>query len=112
MIKVIGLLRRNPQLTQEEFVRYWKTVHVPLVQKRLAGLVKYTGAFPIEVPSAPETAPRYDGLVELGFETVASMQAAMSSALFLDDERKASSARLMDLTRTDTLVMEEIAIEL
>ena len=113
MIKVVAFIRRNPNLTQAEFVDYWKNVHVPMVKKRLPGLVKYIGSFPVGVKSAPEAiVPDFDGLVELGFDSVESMQKAMSSPNFLSEERQISSAKLMDLSRTESLVVEEIVVPL
>lgn len=111
MIKIVAFIRRNPNLTQEEFVHYWKTVHVPLVKKRLPGLIKYIGSFPVGVKSAPEAiVPDFDGLVELGFDSIESMNAAMSSPSFLSKDRQISSAKLMDLSRTESLVVEEIVV--
>lgn len=113
MIKIVAFIRRNPKLTQEEFVNYWKTVHVPLVKQRLPGLIKYTGSFPIGVKSAPEAiVPDFDGLVELGFDSVESMQKAMSSPSFLSEDRQISSAKLMNLSRTESLVVEEFVVPL
>jgi uncharacterized protein (TIGR02118 family) len=112
MIKIVAFIRRNPKLTQEEFVHYWKTVHVPLVKRTLPGLVKYIGSFPIGAATGGTKQPDYDALVELGFDSMASMQAAMSSPGFLSDERQISSAKLMDLDRTESLVVEEFVVPL
>ena len=111
MIKVIGLIRRNPELTQEEFVEFWKKVHVPLIKKCIPGLVRYVGNFPIGVTANSGTkASEYDAIIELGFDSISSMEAAMSSPAFQSDERTISSAKLMDLSRTESIVVEEIVI--
>ena len=113
MIKIVALIRRNPQMTQEEFVHYWKTVHAPLVKKKLPGLVKYIGSFPSGVTSATEVvASDFDGVVELGFDSVKSMQAAMSNPDFLTEDRRISSAKLMDLEKTRSMVVEEVVVPL
>jgi uncharacterized protein (TIGR02118 family) len=113
VIKIVALIRRNPNLTQKEFVEYWKTVHVPLVKKTLPGLVKYIGSFPVGVDSPAEASVAdFDALVELGFDSVESMNAAMSSPGFLSENRQISSAKLMDLSRIQSLVVEEIVVPL
>jgi uncharacterized protein (TIGR02118 family) len=113
MIKIVAFLRRNPTMSQEEFVHYWKTVHVPMVKNKLPGLVKYIGNFPVGVRSDPNlVVPDFDAIVELGFDSVESMKAAMSSPSFLSEERQISSAKLMDLGRTETMVVEEIVVPL
>jgi uncharacterized protein (TIGR02118 family) len=113
MIKVIGLMRRNPAMTQAQFVEYWKNVHVPLVKKSLPGLIHYVGNFPVIKTSPGGTkVSDYDGIVELGFESVAAAEAAMSNPAFLSEDRQISSATLMDMSRTESIVTEEIVIPL
>jgi uncharacterized protein (TIGR02118 family) len=115
MFKVVALIKRNPKLSREEFIHYWKTVHVPLVRPMLPGLVKYIGSFPVSDEAAPgsgTSAATFDGMVELGFETREALEAAMSSPLFMSEERQRSSAALMDLVRTQTLVVEENVVPL
>jgi uncharacterized protein (TIGR02118 family) len=41
MIKRIGMVRRKPSLTHNEFVRYWKQVHAPLAARLIPGLKRY-----------------------------------------------------------------------
>jgi len=110
MIKVISMLYRNPALSPQEFREYWENVHVPLVRAALPGLVHYTGSFPIEDnrPWRPGTPLACDGVVELGWEDAATMARDMGSPEFNTPEREASSARLMDLDRIQTLVVEVV----
>ena len=46
MLKLIYCLRRKPDLSVEEFQRYWREVHVPLVAERaeLLGVKRYIQA--------------------------------------------------------------------
>jgi uncharacterized protein (TIGR02118 family) len=112
MIKVVAFLRRNRNVSREEFIHYWKTVHAPLVKEKLPRLKRYVGNFPIGIAAAPGFAqPEYDALIETGFDTVEDMQWALSSASFLTEARLISSARAMDLARTEAMVVEEIVIE-
>ena len=110
MFKVVALIKRNPKLTREEFINYWKTVHVPLVKPMLPGLKKYIGSFPVSAEPAPgsgSAACVFDGIVELGFDTREALEAAMATPLFMSEKRQQSSAALMDLTITQTMVVEE-----
>jgi uncharacterized protein (TIGR02118 family) len=110
MIKSVSLLFRNPALSPEEFRAYWEDVHAPLVKRLLPGLVHYCGNFP--VPGVGESphggAIECDGIVELGWPDLQTMNRDMTSPEFNTPEREASSARLMDLTRTRVRVVEVV----
>lgn len=114
MIKSVSLLFRNPALSPEEFRTYWEQVHAPLVKRLLPGLVHYTGSFP--VPGAGKSPHgddiECDGIVELGWPDLATMKRDMASPGFNTPEREASSARLMDLSRTRVRVVEVVRVDL
>jgi hypothetical protein len=38
MIKMVFCLKRRPDLTREQFQRYWREEHEPLVKRHAAGL--------------------------------------------------------------------------
>nr|WP_225908025.1 EthD domain-containing protein [Hyphomonas sediminis] len=96
-------LRRLPHLSREEFQRYWREQHAPLVAKHAAtlGIVRYEQVHAgfdamSEAIRASRGAPEpYDGIAEIWFESEAAMQAAgrnpgVSDAAraLLEDERK------------------------
>jgi uncharacterized protein (TIGR02118 family) len=114
MIKVVSMLWRNPALSPAEFRDYWENTHVPLVRSLLPGLVHYTGSFPISDggPPRPGTAIECDAIVELGWPDTEMMARDMASPEFNTSEREASSARLMDLPRTRTMLVEEVRVAL
>jgi uncharacterized protein (TIGR02118 family) len=114
MIKSVSLLFRNPALSPEEFRAYWEETHAPLVKRLLPGLVHYTGSFPVVgMKKSPHgDAIDCDGIVELGWPDLETMNRDMASPAFNTPEREASSARLMDLSRTRVLVVEEVRAEL
>lgn len=111
IVRAVGLVRRNPNLTPEEFKNYWLNIHVPMVKDKLPGLVLYTGSFPLagkttgEFPLAP-----YDAIVELGFESVDALHQALNSPGFMSEDRQISSARF--LSSADSLMMEKYIVEL
>ena len=114
MIKSVSLLFRNPSLSPEEFRAYWEDLHAPLVKKLLPGLIHYCGSFP--VPGA-DTSPHgeaidCDGIVELGWPDMATMNRDMASPAFNTPEREASSARLMDISRTKVRIVEQVDVDL
>lgn len=110
MIKVISMLYRNPALSPAEFREYWENVHVPMVRAALPGLVHYTGSFPVEDnrPWRPGGALQCDAVVELGWADSETMVRDMGSSEFNTPEREASSARLMDIDRIETVVVEVV----
>ncbi len=75
MVKFFFILRRKPGVSAEEFRRYWKETHGPIVA-RLPGLVRY---FQHQVASVPR--PEYaqedaeiDGIVETWWESPEALQ--------------------------------------
>jgi len=76
MVKLVALVRRRADLTQEEFARYWREEHAPLAARQ--GMRRYV----IDVALRPQpggAAPRYDGVAEIWWDDVASMEAALAS---------------------------------
>lgn len=103
----LGMMVRNPEMTQEEFIEYWETVHAPLVRKQLdpMGLKQYTAMFPVHSTALYAGGLDYDAVVALGFETNEQLEAAMASPEFNCDERKQSSARCFDLSRVKDMTV-------
>ena len=114
LIKAVALLRRNPALTPQQFRDYWTNVHAPMVKKLLPHLIKYTGSFPSADPGSVRYVDRaeVDAVVELGFPDRETMEADMSAPAFQTEERQKSSAYLMDMAATRSVVMEEIVVPL
>lgn len=120
MIKLTFCLRRRPDLSVEEFHRYWRDEHGPLVRDRAAalGIVRYSQIHTLDQPElhaalqrrnggAPEP---YDGVAEVwvadldtfrgGSGTPEARQAAKD---LLEDE-----ARFIDLPNSPMWLGEEI----
>lgn len=105
MIKLTFCLRRRPDLTPEEFARYWKDEHGPLVRERAAalGIRKYQQVHTLDEPGihgalqkrnggAPDP---FDGIAEVWVDDVDAFinggggEAAKQAALdLLEDEAK------------------------
>ncbi|WP_291194714.1 EthD domain-containing protein [Hyphomonas sp.] len=103
MIKLTFCLRRLPHLSREDFQRYWRETHAPLVAARAKtlGIVKYeqvhTGfdALNVGIQASRGGPEPYDGIAEIWFESEESMAiagqnpgAAEAARDLLEDERK------------------------
>jgi uncharacterized protein (TIGR02118 family) len=80
MVKFFFILRRKPGLSAEEFHRYWKNVHGPIVS-RLPGLVRYVQHH-VESVARPEYAQDdapIDGIVETWWESPEALQRVRGS---------------------------------
>jgi len=75
--KSIAFLNRLPELTHEQFIDHWVTVHAPLF-KAMPGLVKYR--LNIIDPLRSKNAP-YDGAAEVWFESEQAMLGSRNSEL-------------------------------
>ena len=95
MIKFTILLKKNPAMTQEEFVRYHRETHAALFESLPESrqyVRRYVQQHPIEggIPGMP---PRtYDGITELWFDDVEELGKLFGSKSYMDairpDEEK------------------------
>jgi uncharacterized protein (TIGR02118 family) len=97
MAKFVYVLKRRPELSLEEFQRYWRENHGPLVKSFAAtlGIKRY-----VQVHTRPPQAPRgtdplrgdmaepYDGVAELWFDP--------ALATGTEDERRAARRALAE----------------
>lgn len=88
MIKVTYALRRRSELSREDFQRYWRETHAPLVRERagVLGIRRYVQAHTIATPlddalrdSRGGSVEPYDGVAELWWESVDELAASMST---------------------------------
>ncbi len=117
MLKLTFCLRRLPQMTRQEFQRYWLESHGPLVRKHAAvlNIRRYVQLHTLDAPlndairgtrGSPEA---YDGVAELWFDSEESLaQSAATEAgreagrLLLEDEK-----RFIDLERSPLFFGDE-----
>lgn len=111
MIKIVSLLYRNPDFTHRQFVDYWTDVHAPMCKALLPGLRRYVGSFPTGDRHGGRE-PGYDGIIELHFDDLEALMAALGGPLFQTDERRASSARVMDEERSEHIIVRDVEIAL
>ena len=103
MTKLVYCLRRLPQLSREEFQRYWYERHGPLVRSHAAalGIRRYVQTHTLDDPlnsalQASRGGPDgYDGVAELWWDSVGDLAAATSTP----EGRAAGNALLADERR-------------
>ena len=117
MVKLVFCLTRLPHLSREEFQRYWRERHGPLVREsaKALGIRRYVQVHTLATPvneglrrgrGGPEA---YDGVAELWLDSLEALVAAGATP-----EGKAAGRRLVedertfiDLARSPVLVAEE-----
>jgi uncharacterized protein (TIGR02118 family) len=110
VITLAFLLRRRPELPVEEFHRYWRDEHGPLVRRHAAalGIRRYSQLHTVETPfteavraSRGAEPADYDGVALVWFDSLDALAQAAATpegqragAVLLEDER-----RFLDLER-------------
>lgn len=101
MVKLIFLLRRQSHLSREEFQRYWREHHAPLVvaRARALGVRRYVQRHTVDEPANARMAAArggvadFDGIAELWWDRARTLDAAGKEAAIragrelLEDER-------------------------
>jgi|SRR5277367_3747170 len=106
MIKVVYCIIKKAGLTDEEFFRYWESVHGP-IGARIPRLRKLVQSHRLTLPG-DERRPGYDGIAELWFDDMEALLAARQSP-----EWKASTddeVNFVDHDRVAYFVSEERVI--
>ena len=118
MIKLVYCLRRLPELSREEFQRYWRETHGPLVRERaqVLGIKRYVQVHTLDSPlnealarSRESTVEPFDGVAELWWDSAEALGAATATPEgreaaqeLLEDER-----RFIDFGRSVIFIAQE-----
>ena len=117
MIKLVFCLKRRPELSREEFQRYWYEKHAPLVRSHAETLKirRYVQTHTLDSPAnaamrASRGGPEeFDGVAELWWDSIDDLGAGASTEEgraagreLLEDER-----RFVDLANSPLWVAEE-----
>ena len=103
MVKLVFCVRRLPHLSREDFQKYWRERHAPLVREAAGVLAirRYVQMHTLTTPmnerlrssrGAPEA---FDGVAELWFDSVETLMAAGATP-----EGRAAGKRLLDDERS------------
>ena len=77
MIKAIGLIKRKPGLSREEFVKHYEEVHAPLALKYFPTIKRYVRNH-IITPSGAEE-PQFDCITEFWYDDMEGYQAVLNA---------------------------------
>jgi uncharacterized protein (TIGR02118 family) len=117
VIKLVFCLRRLPHLSREQFQKYWRETHGPLVRERekVLGIRRYVQVHTLDdqanalLRSSRGGPEEFDGVAELWWDSREALERALSSsegqtagAELLADER-----RFIDLARSPLWLAEE-----
>jgi uncharacterized protein (TIGR02118 family) len=120
--KMVFCLRRRPDVSAEEFSRYWRDEHAPLFGQYAAalGVRRYTqghrlpGGLNAALRSYRDAPDGYDGVAEVWFDGLDELKASLTSSagrhaadLLIADER-----RFVDHSASPIWIAEEIEIAL
>jgi uncharacterized protein (TIGR02118 family) len=105
VIKVLGLLTRKDGISHDEFVRHWFDIHGPLAHA-VPGVRRYVQSHIVGTrtrPDIPETDVEVDGIAELWWDDMETMQRGGASP-----EMKAlTDDGALFIGRIKTFVIEE-----
>jgi len=105
MIKVLGLLTRKPELTHEQFVHHWLTIHGPLALA-VPGIRRYVQSHITGTrtrPDIPETDVEVDGIAELWYDDEESLKRASATP----EMKRLTDDGALFISRIKTFIIEE-----
>ena len=86
MIKAVWLVKRKPELSHEEFVRYYEEVHVPLAERnlrRIPSVRRYARNYAFASSGGDE--PDYDCMTEIWFEGMETCEKTLQAYVSEDN---------------------------
>ena len=105
MFKAMFFLHRRSDLTPEDFQRYSKEIHMPLVA-RVPGLERYAVNHTLANPAG--AAGACDAVAELWFASPEAFQAALGTPEGM--AAMADQANYLDMARSHPLIVEETVV--
>jgi uncharacterized protein (TIGR02118 family) len=107
VVKLIVLLPRREDMSPEEFERYAREQHLPILTK-LPGLRRLVVNRVLPDPTGPP--PAYDAIAEDWFDDLQALGAAFASP---EGQAVAADApNFLDMTRFQVMVVEEVEVPL
>lgn len=112
MVKLIVCAKRKPGISHEEFARYWRENHGPLV-KGVPEFIRHVRRY-VQCHILSNSAPLgvgsdYDGVAELWFDSIDELNKAFSEPRYLELIRP-DELKFADLGNCVSFVTEEVPI--
>jgi uncharacterized protein (TIGR02118 family) len=112
MVKLIICAKRKPGITHEEFGRYWRENHGPLVKsvpEFIQHVRKYVQCHVVSGAAPLGATSDYDGVAELWFDNVDELNEAFTEPRYLEIIRP-DELKFADLVNCVSIVTEEVPI--
>jgi uncharacterized protein (TIGR02118 family) len=112
MVKLIACARRKPGITHEEFARYWRQNHGPLVTsvpEFMRYVRKYVQCHIVSNSGPLGISTDYVGIAELWFDSADDLKRAFSEPRYLEIIRP-DELKFVDLANSVSFITEEVAI--
>jgi uncharacterized protein (TIGR02118 family) len=121
MVRLIYCLRRKEGMSLQEFQRYWREVHGPLVEKHAQALRirRYIQVHTLDTPLNQALGRQrgcqlepYDGVAELWWDSLDDFQAAVQTEEGREAARQLAEdeARFIDVARSTIFLAQENAV--
>lgn len=110
MVKLTVCLKRKAALSHSDFLKHWREVHAPLVlsvQEFTRHVRKYSLCEIKDLSGLPT--PQFDGVVELTFDSMEEMGAALAEPRYHEVIRR-DEERFIDHTGVALLVTTEVPL--
>jgi len=112
MVKLIVYAKRKPGITREEFGRYWRESHGPLVKsvsEFIRHVRKYVQCHIVNSAVPLGTSSDYDGVAELWFDNLDELNKAFTEPRYLEIIRR-DELKFADIANCVSIVTEELTI--
>ena len=115
MVKVQVMLKRKPTMGVQEFHRYWKDVHGPLVlgvPELMRHFRRYVQSHAIDagLSDTPGGSGPYDGVAELWADNLEEVRKAFAEPRYLEIVRP-DEHKFLDLANCVFMVTEEVPMK-
>jgi len=118
MVRLIYCLRRKEGMSLQEFQRYWREVHGPLVEKhaQVLRIRRYVQVHTLDTPLNEALGRQrgcqvepYDGVAELWWDSLEDFQAAVQTEEGRQAARQLAEdeARFVDVARSTIFLAQE-----